>query len=62
MINRRWEPNALLYKDRFGNSIPLSVTQLSEGRGGVTHRFEFPNGNATDMEASSMRSTTSVSR
>ncbi|AEM52918.1 hypothetical protein BurJV3_3605 [Stenotrophomonas maltophilia JV3] len=49
MINRRWEPNALLYKDRFGNSIPLSVTQLSEGRGGVTHRFEFPNGNATDM-------------
>lgn len=47
--NQRWEPNTLMYKDRFGNSVPLSVTQLSEGRGGVTHRFEFPNGSAADV-------------
>lgn len=46
---QRWEPNSLLYKDRFGNSIPLSITQLSEGRGGVTHRFEFPGGSAADI-------------
>lgn len=49
IMNRRWEPNVLLYKDRLGHTIPLSVTQLSEGRGGVINRYDFSAGNATDM-------------
>lgn len=40
----KYEPISVSYKDQFGNLIPISVEQLSENRGGVTTKFEFPEG------------------
>ncbi|WP_261393181.1 MULTISPECIES: hypothetical protein [Stenotrophomonas maltophilia group] len=41
---QKYVPIAVSYKDRFGNLVPVSVEQLSENRGGVTTKFEFPGG------------------
>lgn len=40
----KYEPIAVSYKDQFGNLVPVRVDQLSENRGGVTTKFEFPEG------------------